>query len=130
MIKSINNIFKQDKEKLKIPRSVQEVIPIEVVWKDGIFKVGKNKYSITMKFTDINYSVASREDKESMFLDYSELLNALDIEAITKITIAFRKINRKNFENEILLPLKQMIWIYIDKSIILCCWKKQMILII
>ena len=107
MIKSINNIFKQDKEKLKIPRSVQEVIPIEVVWKDGIFKVGKNKYSITMKFTDINYSVASREDKESMFLDYSELLNALDIEAITKITIAFRKINRKNFENEILLPLKQ-----------------------
>lgn len=30
------------------------------------------------KFEDINYAVASREDKETMFLEYSELLNSLD----------------------------------------------------
>ena len=29
MIKTLSNIFKQDKEKFVIPRSVQQVIPIE-----------------------------------------------------------------------------------------------------
>ena len=106
MIKTIKNIFKQDNDGFKVPHNVQEAIPIDTIWKDGIFKVGKNKYSMTLKFTDINYAVASREDKESMFLKYSDLLNSFDVEAITKITIALRKMNRKKFESEILLPLK------------------------
>lgn len=37
MIKTLSNIFKQDKEKFVIPRSVQQVIPIETIWSDGIF---------------------------------------------------------------------------------------------
>jgi len=107
MIKSISNINKQEKEGIKIPKSIQEVIPIRRLWSDGIFLVGKNKYSLTYKFTDINYAVASREDKESMFLDYAELLNSFDSGATTKITVALRRINKKNFEQEILLPFKE-----------------------
>ena len=41
MIKTLSNIFKQDKEKFVIPRSVQQVIPIETIWSDGIFKIGR-----------------------------------------------------------------------------------------
>ena len=48
-------LFKKDKEKFKIPRSVQDAIPIDAMWEDGIFLVGKNKYSKCFKFTDINY---------------------------------------------------------------------------
>ena len=107
MIKSLISLNKQEKEIYKIPKSIQETIPIQAIWEDGIFLVGKNKYSLTFKFTDINYAVASREDKESMFLDYSELLNSFDSGATTKITVALRRINRKNFEQEILLPFKQ-----------------------
>jgi hypothetical protein len=44
---------------------------------DGILLVGRKKYARTFKFTDINYAVDSREDKEAMFLEYSELLNSL-----------------------------------------------------
>ena len=75
MIKSISLIKRQEKEKFKIPKSVQETIPIKTIWKDGIFLVEQNKYAVTYKISDINYAVASREDKESMFLNYSELLN-------------------------------------------------------
>lgn len=107
MIKSMSNINKLEKEGFNIPKSIQEVIPIRKIWSDGIFLVGKNKYSLTYKFTDINYAVASREDKEAMFLDYSELLNSFDSGATTKITVALRRINKKNFEQEILLPLKE-----------------------
>lgn len=107
MIKTLKNLKKQDQDDFNIPKNVQQVIPIKRIWNDGIFLVGKNKYSLTYKFTDINYAVASREDKESMFLDYSELLNSFDSGATTKITIALRRINKKNFENDILLEFKQ-----------------------
>ena len=105
MIKALNRIFKQDKEKLTIPKSVQQVIPVKRIWLDGIWQVG-NKYSRCWKFTDINYAIASKDDKTSMFLDYSELLNALDSNATTKITICNKRMNKQEFENSILLPLK------------------------
>ena len=107
MIKSINNLKKQEKDNFSIPKSIQQVIPIQRVWTDGIFLVGKNKYSQTFKFTDINYAVASKEDKESMFLEYGELLNSFDSGATSKITVALRRINKKDFEKEILLPFKE-----------------------
>lgn len=106
MIKTLTNLRKQEKNNWHIPDSVQKVIPIQRIWTDGIFLVGKNKYALTYKLSDINYAVASKEDKEAMFLEYSELLNFFDSGATTKITIALRRINRKDFEKEILLPYK------------------------
>ena len=106
MIKTLTTMNKQNKEKFKIPKRIQHTIPIEMIYLDGIFKVGKNKYSVTYKFTDINYAVASREDKEAMFLEYSELLNSFDSGATTKITISLRRLNEEHFEKDILLPLQ------------------------
>lgn len=105
MIKTLSNLLQQDKEKYRVPRRVQDVIPIRRIWPDGIFLVG-NKYSKMYRFTDINYLVASRAGKESMFLQYSELLNSLDAGATAKITINNRRLNRVNFEKNILMPLR------------------------
>ena len=106
MMKTLAQIFKRDKEKFKVPRSAQDIIPIKALWLDGIFLIGKNKYSKCYKFIDINYAVASNEDKEAMFIDYSELLNSLDTGAMAKITINNRRINKVDFEKQILLDLK------------------------
>lgn len=105
-MKTLNKIFKLDKEKFVVPRSSQDIIPIKALWEDGIFLIGNNKYSKSYKFIDINYAVASREDKESMFLDYSELLNSLDSGATAKITINNRRINKIDFEKTILLDME------------------------
>ncbi len=102
-MKTLSNIFKLDKEKFKVPKCVQDIIPIKALWEDGIFLVGNNKYSKSYKFLDINYAVASKEDKEAMFLDYSSLLNSLDPGTTTKITINNRRINKLDFEKTILL---------------------------
>ena len=99
MIKTLKNLLKQDKERYSVPRRVQDVIPIRRIWKDGIFQVG-SRFSKTYKFSDINYLVASREDKEAMFLAYSELLNSLDSGATTKITINNRRLNKANLLNQ------------------------------
>lgn len=103
-MKTIRNLFKRDKEEFNIPKSIQDTIPVNRIWKDGIFLLGKDKYSKTYRFTDINYAVASRNDKEAMFLDYSELLNSLDSSATSKITILNRRLNKVDFEKNILLP--------------------------
>ena len=105
-MKTLNKLFKQDKEKFAIPRSVQDAIPIKAIWEDGIFFIGKNKYSKCYKFSDINYAVASRDDKEAMFLEYSELLNSFDTGATTKITIINRRLNKIDFEETMLLSME------------------------
>ena len=103
MIKTLQNTLKQDKEHLTVPKSVQDTIPIRRIWPDGLFQFG-GKFSKTIRFSDINYAIASKEDKTSMFLGYSELLNALDTGSTTKITINNKRLNRRNFEREILIP--------------------------
>ena len=105
MMKTLKQVFRQDKERYAVPRRVQDIIPIRRIWNDGIFLIGSNKFAKTYKFTDINYYVASREDKESMFLTYSELLNSLDCGAAVKITINNRRLNRNNLEETIMLPM-------------------------
>ena len=87
MIKTLQNTLKQDREWLSVPRSVQDTIPIKRIWPEGIFQQG-SKFSKTIKFSDINYAIAAKEDKTAMFLGYSELLNALDCGSATKITIS------------------------------------------
>ena len=95
----------RDKERFAIPKSVQDAIPIRRIWPDGIFQVG-NRFSKSFSFTDINYAIAGKDDKTTMFLDYSELLNALDSGAFAKITIHNRRVNKKEFERSLLLPMK------------------------
>ena len=103
MIRTLQNTIKQDKECYAVPKTVQDAIPIHRLWPDGIFQFG-SKYSKTIRFSDINYAIASKEDKTAMFLGYSELLNALDTGSTTKITINNKRLDRENFRQEILLP--------------------------
>ena len=46
MIKSFERIKKQNKERIKVPRTVQDTIPVDTIYKDGIFRMG-NKLLIT-----------------------------------------------------------------------------------
>ncbi len=103
MIKTLNNVIKADKEPFKVPKSVQQAIPIKRIWQDGIFQSG-NKFTKTYRFSDINYSVASRDDQLQMFLGYCELLNGLEIGATTKITINNRRMTKGSFTKNLIAP--------------------------
>ena len=66
MSKTLVTAKRQERVKFKVPRSVQDAIPIRRVWPDGIFQVG-NQYSKSWSFTDINYAIADKDDKISGF---------------------------------------------------------------
>lgn len=106
MIKTLVRAQKAERERFTVPRSVQDAIPIRRVWPDGVFQAGK-QFSKTFSFTDINYSIAGKDEKTSMFLDYSELLNTLDSGASAKITIHNRRLDKAEFERALLLPMKE-----------------------
>lgn len=104
-MKAIKQVMKKDHEPYRVPKRVQDVIPIKRMWNDGIFLAG-NRYSKTFKFTDINYMVASQEAQKKLFLSYAALINSLDCSATTKITVNNRHLNRKNFADTVLMRLK------------------------
>ena len=104
-MKAIKQVMKKDQEPYRVPKRVQDVIPIKCMWRDGIFLVG-TRYSKTYKFTDINYMVASQEAQKKLFLAYAALINSLDCGATTKITLNNRHLNRKNFADTVLMKLK------------------------
>ena len=106
MMKTLNDIKKQEKRPFKIPRSIQDIIPIQRIWKDGICQVGQTSYSQTWKYTDVNYMVASPEDQETMFLKYSSLLNSMDSGSVAKITINNHRMNQVDWEKAITIPLR------------------------
>lgn len=106
ILKTLSKATKSEREKFTIPRSVQDAIPIQRIWPDGVFQIG-SRFSKTFSFTDINYSIAGKDDKTAMFLDYSELLNSLDSGASAKITIHNRRVNKEEFERSLLLPMKE-----------------------
>ncbi len=105
MIKSYSRLKKQNKEHFRIPRNAQDIVGVDTVYKDGIFKIG-NRFSKSYRFLDVNYSIASKEQKTNLFLDYGELLNSLDSSTVTKISINNRKIDLKQFKEDILIPMQ------------------------
>lgn len=106
MIKSFSKLKKQNKEEFRIPKTSQDVIPIDTVYKDGIFKIG-NRYTKSYRFLDINYVIASKEEKTGLFLDYGDLLNSLDSSVMVKITVNNHKIDLHKFKEDILIPFKE-----------------------
>ncbi|MGI6579099.1 MAG: VirB4-like conjugal transfer ATPase, CD1110 family [Saccharofermentanales bacterium] len=105
MLDSLKSMKQISKNYLKIPKRVQEILPFELIYEDGIMQIG-NLYSKTFAFQDINYAVASNEEKEKIFVSYSDLLNSIDSSAFTQITINNENINISDFEEEVLLSNK------------------------
>ena len=91
------------KTKRKIPKSVQQSIPIDVIYRDGIIQSG-HIFSKTWCFSDINYEVASNAEQEEMFLAHSAILNGLPTDAAAKISIFNRQIGNTAIE-KIVIPL-------------------------
>ena len=84
---------------------MRDLIPIDTIWKDGIFKRG-NTFNRTYIYTDINFHSASEATKKEMFTQHSTLLNSFDSLAVSKITVSNRQMTRKDFEEKVLVKLE------------------------
>lgn len=100
-----------EKSSFKIPKNVQQTIPIKRIWEDGIFQLSElsenlKEYSITYKISDINYAICSPNEKAEKFFQWESVLNSFDTDARYKLSIFKRKINTDNLLDNVALPLK------------------------
>lgn len=105
MLKTLAAADRSERERFKIPRSVQQSVPIQRIYRDGIWQTG-GKFSRTWRFADINYALASYEDQRDMFAAYCGVLNSLPTDATTKITINNRRLNGADFRRSVLMTMK------------------------
>lgn len=61
-----------------IPRTAQQSIPFQRMFRDGICRVKPGYYTKTIQYHDINYQLAQQEDQTAMFQQWSSFLNAFD----------------------------------------------------
>lgn len=86
-----------------IPTSVQKTIPVQAIWKDGIFQSGRT-FSKTFHFEDVNYQIQDNEGKKQLFLSYSSLLNGFESDDVFQITIYNHKRNTAELREKVLFP--------------------------
>ena len=76
----------------------------------GIFHLGKdklgNRFSKTLKFTDVNYLIAREDERNDIYTRYSKTLNLLTDEMEALLQIVNRKADFKDIEEEVTVELK------------------------
>ena len=66
------------KAECKIKGTVQNTIPYNVMYRDGICEVSENFYSMTVQFFDANYSIAEFDEQNNIFDKYCDIINLFD----------------------------------------------------
>ncbi|WP_433946994.1 VirB4-like conjugal transfer ATPase, CD1110 family [Paenibacillus sp. SN-8-1] len=97
---------KKAKKKIRIPRSSQQSIPYSLATEDGILQHGKNRYSKTFSYVDINYQVGKQDDQEEVFSKYCEFLNFFDDSVNLQVTIVNKSFNKEEFKEKIVITSK------------------------
>lgn len=71
------NKSKQNKKKIKIPKTVQDTLDWEGAYENGVFKIGDKRYSKTYAFDDISFKTKNDEDQEAIYDAYLRFLNQI-----------------------------------------------------
>lgn len=94
---------KQKKNNNKIPKTVQQSIPYESVFPNGIIMSSAGRYSKTYRLDDANFSTADQTTQENMYLDYEGLLNSVDAGMTAQITIFNRSESQGRTQNRFMM---------------------------
>lgn len=89
------------KKAAKVPHTVQESIPYEEMFKDGICRVNDHFYTKCIRFGDINYQLAQNEDKTAVFEYWCDFYNYFDSSISLQISCMSQYANVKEMEGSI-----------------------------
>ena len=82
--------------------AVQRIYNMTNIYHDGTVEtIDENnkkikRYARVLKFSDVNYQLASQEEQENVFVKYSQLITFFDPSVIAQITIINKEIDKKD----------------------------------
>ncbi len=62
---------------MKIPTTAQDTIPFWEVYDNGLFLVGKDRYTLIFAFENLDYALLREKEQKETYNSYQTLLNAL-----------------------------------------------------
>ena len=62
---------------MKIPQTAQDTIPFWEVYENGLFLVGKDRYTLIFAFENLDYALLREVEQRETYESYQTLLNAL-----------------------------------------------------
>ena len=88
--------------KYKVPKSVQQSIPVEKIYEDGIWKSG-DVYSMMWSISDINYAMLSDERKKEIQNLYGAIYASIPTDCWAKFSIVSQRMDKQMFRRDILM---------------------------
>ena len=104
--KQVKELVRSAKRHDDIPRTVQQSIPFDRVFKDGIIRVRDGFYAKTIEYDDINYQLATMPEKKSILEDWSGFLNFFDSSIRFEFSFIDTVTDQKEFERSIRVPME------------------------
>ena len=104
--KQVREIVKKARKNDGIPKTAQQSIPFERMFQDGICRVTRGYYTKTIQFQDINYQLATQEDKSAIFDEWCGFLNFFDSSVKFELSFLNMSTDEEDFEKSIMIPPK------------------------
>lgn len=96
----------REKKNSNVPRTAQQSIPYQEMFRDGICRVDDTHYTKCILFGDINYQLAQNEDKTAAFEYWCDFYNYFDPSISIQISCMNQYVNVSEMEGSIELPMK------------------------
>ena len=100
----------------KIAMSAQDTISYKEMRPDGICIVTDNYYTKTIHFFDINYQLATDDDKDSIFGSYSKFLNHFDKSIQVQLSFLNQSLDISKYEKAVYIAPQNDKFDYIRKE--------------
>ncbi|PWM56501.1 MAG: conjugal transfer protein [Subdoligranulum variabile] len=97
---------KQIKKK-RAPQKASDCLGFLAMYENGICEIEPGLYSMTLKFSDVNYQIARREEQANIFTRYCELLNYCDPDMHLQINLVTQHMDRERFEQDMFFQMRQ-----------------------
>lgn len=97
---------KQIKKK-RAPQKASDCLGFLAMYENGICEIEPGLYSMTLKFSDVNYQIARREEQANIFTRYCELLNYCDPDMHLQINLVTQHMDKERFEQDMFFEMRQ-----------------------
>ena len=97
---------KADKARAKAIKFVQDTIPYESVFEDGIFVNKYGEYSKVYPILDVNFRIESDDVQAQIYLDYQDLFNTFSSDVHLQVSLVNRYLDKEKFHEIIFMKMR------------------------
>ena len=85
----------------KMPRSVQQSIPIDRIYADGVWQ-SENVFSLMWQISDINYAMQSDAAKQNILTQLGTVYAGIPADCLMQVCIVSQRMDEKAFARDVL----------------------------